>query len=165
MIEEEQIGAREPTAERAEIARLKSELHQEQQRALRALADFENYRRRVERERAGAAEQEKRKLLLALLELADDFERALVHVNDSPESVAEGLYALQRRLHQVLEAQGVKSYESVGHSFDPAVHEALGTVHSDRQAPGTVLDELSRGYRWRDEVLRPARVRVVEERG
>ena len=165
MNEEEQIGMGEKTTERAEIARLKSELHEEQQRALRALADFENYRRRVERERAGAAEQEKRKLLLALLELADDFERALVHVNDSPESVAAGLYALQRRLLQVLEAQGVKSYESVGHSFDPAVHEALGTVHSDRQAPGTVLDELSRGYHWRDEVLRPARVRVVEERG
>src|SRR5262245_44503799 len=136
MNEEEQISAREPTAERAEIARLKTELGQEQQRALRALADFENYRRRVERERADAAEQEKRKLLLALLELADDFERALVHVNDSPESVAEGLYALQRRLLQVLEAQGVKSYESVGRSFDPAVHEALGTVPSDRQAPG-----------------------------
>jgi molecular chaperone GrpE len=165
MSEEEQIGMGEKTAERAEIARLKSELQQEQQRALRALADFENYRRRVERERAGAAEQEKRKLLLALLELADDFERALVHVSDSPESVAEGLYALQRRLHQVLEAQGVKSFESVGHSFDPVVHEALGTVPSDRQAPGTVLDELSRGYHWRDEVLRPARVRVVEERG
>ena len=165
MNEEEQIGTGEKTAERAEIASLKSELYQEQQRALRALADFENYRRRVERERAGAAEQEKRKLLLALLELADDFERALVHVNDSPESVAEGLYALQRRLLQVLEAQGVTSFESVGHSFDPAVHEALGTVRSDRQDPGTVLDELSRGYHWRDEVLRPARVRVVEENG
>jgi molecular chaperone GrpE len=165
MNEEEQIGAGEPTAERAEIARLKSELRQEQQRALRALADFENYRRRVERERAGAAEQEKRKLLLALLELADDFERALVHVKDSPKTVAEGLHALQRRLLQVLEAEGVRSFESVGHSFDPAVHEALGTVHSDRQDPGTVLDELSRGYHWRDEVLRPARVRVVEDNG
>ena len=165
MNEEEQMGAGAAAAAQAEIAHLKSELGQEQQRALRALADFDNYRRRVERERAGAAEQEKRKLLLALLELADDFERALVHVKDSPKTVAEGLYALQRRLLQVLETEGVRSFESVGHSFDPAVHEALGTVHSDRQAPGTVLDELSRGYHWRDEVLRPARVRVVEERG
>jgi molecular chaperone GrpE len=165
MNEEEQIGAVEPTAERAEIARLKSELRQEEQRALRALADFENYRRRVERERAGAAEQEKRKLLLVLLELADDFERALAHVKDSPKTVAEGLHALQRRLLQVLEAEGVRSFESIGHSFDPAVHEALGTVRSDRQEPGTVLDELSRGYHWRDEVLRPARVRVVEDNG
>jgi len=162
MNQEEQTGTGTVTATQAEITRLKSELSQEQQRGLRTLADFENYRRRIERERADAAEQGKRQLLLSLLELADDFERALVHVNDSPESVVKGLHALQRRLLQMLETQGVTSFDSLGHSFDPAVHEAIGTVHSDQQDAGTVLDELSRGYHWRDEVLRPARVRVVQ---
>jgi molecular chaperone GrpE len=150
------------SAERAEIERLQSELSREHSLYLRALADFENYRRRVERESESAAKRDKRELLLALLDLADDFERALTHVNDSPESVVAGLHSIQRRLAGVLEARGVKSFASVGQAFDPAVHEAIGTVQNDQQEAGTVLDELSRGYHWGDEVLRPARVRVVQ---
>src|SRR5437763_3631707 len=141
-------------AAQAEIARLKSELGQEHERYVRTLAEFQNYRRRVERERASAPEQGKRELLLALLELADDFERALVHVQDSPESVAEGLHVLQRRLARVLNTHGVMPFESVGQPFDPARHEAVGTVQSDQQAAGSVFDEVARGYRWGDEVLR-----------
>ena len=116
----------------------------------------------MERERESAAKRDKRELLLALLDVADDFERALTHVNDSSKSVVAGLHSIQRRLAGVLEAQGVKSLESVGQAFDPAMHEAVGTVQNDQQEAGTVLDELSRGYQWGDEVLRPARVRVVQ---
>ena len=149
-------------AERAEVERLQDEINREHNLYLRALADFENYRRRVERERENAAKRGKRELLLAMLDLADDFERALAHIHDSPESVVPGLHTIQRQLASVLKAHGVKPFESVGQSFDPGVHEAVGTVQSDEQESGTVLDELSRGYHWRDEVLRPARVRVVQ---
>jgi molecular chaperone GrpE len=162
MAQREQDTLETASPERAEIERLKGELSQEHGLYLRALADFENYRRRVERERQNAAKRDKRELLLALLDLADDFERALAHVNDSPESVVSGLRTIRRRLASVLEAQGVTSFESVGQAFDPAVHEAIGTVQSDQQEAGTVLDELSRGYHWGDEVLRPARVRVAQ---
>ncbi|RDJ93593.1 nucleotide exchange factor GrpE, partial [Lacticaseibacillus rhamnosus] len=66
------------------------------------------------------------------------------------------MHTIQRRLASVLKAQGVTTFESVGQSFDPAVHEAIGVVQDDEQETGTVLDELSRGYLWGDEVLRPA---------
>jgi molecular chaperone GrpE len=162
MDQEQQSGTAQEVGAQAEITRLKSELQQEQQRGLRTLADFENYRKRVERERASAGEREKRQLLLALLELADDFDRALTHIPNASESVAEGVYALQRRLLRILEAQGVTPFESVGNSFDPALHEALGTIDSDQHDAGTIVEELNRGYHWGNEVLRPARVRVVQ---
>jgi molecular chaperone GrpE len=162
MSQGEQNKVEQVSAEHTEVERLRGELSREHNLYLRALADFENYRRRVERERENAAKRDKRELLLALLDLADNFERALAHINDSPESVAAGLHTIQRRLASVLETQGVTPFESVGQSFDPGVHEAVGILQSDEQEAGTVLDELSRGYHWGDEVLRPARVRVVQ---
>lgn len=146
----------------AEVEGLRAELRQEQDRHLRTRADFENYRRRVERDRDVAARQAKRKLLLALVELADGFERALLHVDESPEAVAAGLDGMQRRLGSVLEAEGVRSFESVGQGFDPTRHEAMATVRGFDGPPGTVVDEAGHGYLWNDELLRPARVRVAE---
>jgi molecular chaperone GrpE len=141
---------------------LRAELQQEHDRYLRTRADFDNYRRRVERDRDVAARQAKRELLKALVDLADGFDRALVHIDDSPESVAAGLHGMQRRLGSLLEAEGVTSFESVGQPFDPTRHEAMATVRDGGGAPGTVVDEAGRGYLWNDELLRPARVRVAE---
>ena len=162
MSQAEQNTVEPASTERAEVERLQDELSREHKLYLRALADFENYRRRVERERENTAKRDKRELLLVLLDLADNFERALAHIQDSPDSVVAGLHTIQRRLASALQAQGVTPFESVGQSFDPGVHEAVGTIQSDEQEAGTVLDELSRGYHWGDEVLRPARVRVVQ---
>ena len=110
-------------------------------RYLRLRADFENYRRRVERDRDVAARQGKRDLLMALVDLADGFDRALAHVDDSPDSVAAGLGGMHRRLDSLLEAEGVRSFESVGQPFDPTRHEAVATVRDGGDAPGTVVDE------------------------
>lgn len=148
--------------EPAGAAGSRAELLKEQDRHLRTRADFENYRRRVERDRDAAARQAKRALLVALVDLADGFDRALLHVEESPESVAAGLHGMQRRLRSLLESEGVTSFESVGRSFDPARHEALATVRDFDGAPGTVVDEAGRGYLWNGELLRPARVRVAE---
>jgi molecular chaperone GrpE len=141
---------------------LRTELQQEHDRHLRTRADFENFRRRVERDRDVSARQAKRDLLLALVDLADSFDRALVHIDESPDSVAAGLHGMQRRLTSLLEAEGVKPFESVGQPFDPTRHEAMATVRDAEGAAGTVVDEAGRGYLWNDELLRPARVRVAE---
>ena len=141
---------------------LRAELQQEHDRYLRTRADFENYRRRVERDRDVAARQAKRELLLALVDLADGFDRALVHIDESPQSVSAGLYGMQRRLCSLLEAEGVEAFESVGQPFDPTRHEAAATVRDFDGPPGTVVDEAGRGYLWKGELLRPARVRVAE---
>ena len=163
-VAEEPVADGTPPAstDEAGVGDLRVELEQEHDRYLRTRADFENYRRRVERDRDMAARQAKRDLLLTLVDMADDFDRALVHIDESPDSVAAGLHGMQRRLSSLLEAEGVKSFESVGQPFDPTRHEAMATVRDADETPGTVVDEAGRGYLWNDTLLRPARVRVAE---
>jgi molecular chaperone GrpE len=146
---------------KVENERLKDDLLRAHDIYLRSVADFDNYRKRIERERASADQEGNRELILSLLNVLDDFGYALKHVTESPASVSEGLYAIHRRLAKVLEKQGVTSFESVGHLFDPALHEAVVSEEVNEIEPGTVLDELSKGYRWGDKLLRPARVRVA----
>jgi molecular chaperone GrpE len=145
--------------ETSEVQRLREELGREHDMYLRALADFDNYRRRVERDREDTARREKRGYLLSLLDLMDGFERALAHLNEDP---AEAVRMLHRQLQAMLEAQGVKGFPSVGEIFNPEVHEAIGSEPSGELEAGTVTQETRRGYRWNDELLRPARVRVAQ---
>ena len=148
--------------EPSEIERLKEEVRREHDMYLRALADYDNYRRRIERERATAARSGKREIILQLLEVLDGFDRALQHVDDAPSSVSEGLQLLHRKLLSLLEAQGVTPLQSLGETFNPELHDAIGTVKSEDVEPGTVAEEMQRGYRWGDDLLRPARVRVAQ---
>jgi molecular chaperone GrpE len=145
----------------SEIERLKEDLRREHDMYLRALADYDNYRRRVERDRSAAARSDKRELILQLLDVLDGFDRALQHMGDAPSAVSEGLQLLQRKLLSVLEAQGVTPLQSLGETFNPERHDAIGTVRNDDVESGTVAEEMQRGYRWGDDVLRPARVRVA----
>ena len=105
-----------------EVERLKEELDAERERGLRTLAEFDNYRRRVRRERARAEQTGKRDLLLALLDVMDDFDRALEHVGESPGAVAEGLRLIHQRLSRVLESNAVTVFQSKGQHFDPTLH-------------------------------------------
>src|SRR5262245_53559345 len=95
--------------------RLKEDLRREHEIYLRSIADFDNYRRRVERERANAARTGRREIVLSLLDILDDFEHALAHIDRSPTSVSAGLRAIHKRLMGLLQAQGVTPFESVGH--------------------------------------------------
>ena len=151
-----------PDDEPSEVERLKEELRREHEMYLRALADFDNYRKRVERERATAARKGTREIILSLLPVLDGFDRALEHLGDKPSPMNEGLLAIHRKLMGLLEAQGVTPFNSVGEAFNPELHEAIGSVQSDAHESGEIVDEVQRGYRWGDEVLRPARVRVAE---
>jgi molecular chaperone GrpE len=146
----------------AETEQLKEEVRREHEMYLRALADFDNYRRRVERERESVSRSGKRDLIVPLLDVIDNFERALEHMGNASASMSKGLEAIHRRLLGLLEAQGITPLESLGEPFDPNLHEAIGSVQSDEYESGTVADEVRRGYRWGDEVLRPARVRVAQ---
>ena len=144
-----------------EIARLNEKLRHKDDVYLRALADFENYRKRIEREQTRAAQKGKRDLVLALLETLDGFDRMLEQTGGDPVSLAQGVRAIYRQLMNQLEAQGVTPFKSQGEPFDPKLHEAVDSVAGGQYEPGTIADELQRGYRWGDEVLRPARVRVA----
>ena len=161
MTQAEQRSDDNASAAQAEIERLKHELSREHDRHLRALADFDNYRKRVQRERDSAAQAGKRQLMLALLDVLDDFERALAYANTAPEAILRGARVIHQRLTDLLQAQGVVPYTSAGQPFDPVLHEAVDVINTDQATSGVVLDELSHGYHWGDEVLRPARVRVA----
>ena len=146
----------------AELARLKEELRREHDMYLRALADFDNYRGRVDRERAKAADSGKRELALPLLDVVDGFDRALAHATKVPAGILEGFQAIHRNLLDLLQGQGVTPVISLGQPFDPAIHEAIGTVEGSDYPTGSVAGEVRRGYRFHNELLRPARVRVAQ---
>jgi molecular chaperone GrpE len=148
-------------AETTELERLQEQLRTEHEMYLRALADFENYRRRVERESARTARDGKREIILSLLEVLDGFDRAFQHAGKNQASF-EGLQAIYRKLLTVLQAQGIAPFDSVGQTFDPALHEAIAAVKANGHPSGVVVDDVQRGYRWGDEVVRPARVRVAQ---
>jgi molecular chaperone GrpE len=143
-----------------ECDRLKEDLRREHERYLRLMADFDNYRRRVQGERTSTAQSGKRSLLLSLVGVLDDFDRALQHAGEMPPAVLEGLQAIHRKLLAQLEAHGVKRFSSVGETFNPDLHEAVGLVSSEQHPSGVVVEEEQPGYRWGDDLLRPARVRV-----
>jgi molecular chaperone GrpE len=149
------------TAQDDEIKQLKEQLRQEHELYLRALADFDNYRRRMEYDRAITASTGKREILLALLEVLDGFELALRHAEDAPSSLTEGIKSIYRQFLTLLEKQNVEPIRSVGETFDARIHEAVDSSPSDQYEPGTVLEEIQRGYHLGDELLRPARVRLA----
>jgi molecular chaperone GrpE len=161
---DEPTESSEPAANdaKAELTRLKAELGREHDMYLRALADFDNYRTRVDRERAKAGDTGKRELVLPLLEVVDGFDRALAHATKVPAGILEGFQAIHRNLLDLLQGQGVTPVISLGQPFDPAIHEAIGTVEGSDYPTGSVAGEVRRGYRFHNELLRPARVRVAQ---
>jgi molecular chaperone GrpE len=144
-----------------EVERLQEELEAERERSLRILAEFDNYRRRVRREQAEAERAGKHEVILEILNVMDDFDRALAHADGTSDAVADGVRLIHQRLVWLLESNGVEPFVSKGRQFDPAVHEALAVAVSDEYESGTVLEEECRGYLWDGELLRPARVLVV----
>jgi molecular chaperone GrpE len=130
-------------------------------RALRILAEFDTYRRRSEKERATAADRGAADVLRELLEVVDNFDRALEHANDDlPDSFLDGLRLVARSLHDVLDRRGIEKIEAVGQPFDPELHEALSSMPGEDVEPNTVLSEVQTGYKLGERVLRAARVIV-----
>ena len=155
-------GAEAPTSGDSIIARLQEDLTTERERRLRLLAEFDNYRRRTKQERALAEETGKREVLLALLDVKDDIDRALLHIRETSDAVADGLRLIQQRFNNLLEARGVTAFESEGEVFDPEIHEAMTMIDGDGEQSGTVYSEHRRGYLMNGKLLRPARVAVLK---
>ena len=154
---------KEPTeVSEDELVRLQDELAAERERGLRLLAEFDNYRRRTNEERAFAEEDGKREVLLALLDVMDDFDRALLHVGTAPNAIADGLRLIRQRFSDVLLANGVTPFDSEGQPFDPTIHEAMTMIDSDDGESGTVYSEARRGYLMNGKLLRPALVAVLK---
>jgi molecular chaperone GrpE len=141
---------------------LREELHRERERHLHTLADFTNYRRRIEREGNKLAESGKREIILPLLDIVDDLERSLQWAGAEGQPFADGVRLSYRKVLALLKDQGVYPFESVGKQFSPELHDAVAVSKDARVKPGTILQELRRGYLWKNVLLRPAQVRVAD---
>lgn len=160
-------------AVRAELEALRGELAAARQQAdeyLAALqrerAEFTNYRRRTSEEREAMLGLAGEDLIRKVLGLADDFDRAIdarpAELADNPW--VEGIVAIDRKLRQLLESEGVTAIDaSSGRPFDPREHEAIANVPGTGRPEGEIVEEVRRGYRLRDRVLRPALVAVAAE--
>jgi molecular chaperone GrpE len=132
---------------------------------VRLQADFENYRKRIEKERDQARHRGVEHLIEQLLPVLDGFDRALAaHDDPAYEEYRKGFELIRKQLWDVLAKQGVHRIESVGKEFDPNVHHAIEHVPTTDYPDGAVIDELQPGYTFHHRVLRPAMVRVASGR-
>src|SRR5579884_190764 len=133
--------------------------------AQRIQADFQNYRRRTEQERAEALERGRAEVVLQILPVLDDFERALAALPPErhEEEWVQGLRLIERKLRAVLESLGVERIAAEGRPFDPWEHEAVAHEAREGVEPGTVAAVTRQGYRLGNRVLRPAQVVVARE--
>jgi len=145
----------------AELEQFKADAAEMLDRLQRSQAEFANFRRRIDQERDLQRARATENLIRKLLPVADDFDRALRVVPAGIESDPwfEGIRLVERKLWNVLEAEGISLMESVGQPFDPSRHEAI-MVDEDAGVADTVVEEFQRGYFVHDSVLRPAMVKV-----
>jgi molecular chaperone GrpE len=154
-----------PAAEKTlaeQIAKLQAENKDLLNTLVRLQADFENYRKRIERDRHHENRRTLASLVENLLPVLDAFERAMAaHDDPAYEEYRKGFELIQKRLWDALAKQGLERIEAVGKHFNPHEHHAIERVESHEHPDGTVIGELQAGYKLHDKVLRPAMVRVA----
>jgi molecular chaperone GrpE len=156
--------------DRAQCARLLVDLAKEafdkQDRWIRSVAELDNFRKRTAQERQKLLKYRNEELLLDLLPVLDNFERAMEHSEHSSrsEGFLEGVRMIAQMLSDALAKHGVTKIDSLGRPFDPTMHEAIAAVPAVGQEPNTVIDVVEDGYMYQDRLLRPARVVVAANR-
>ncbi|MGC2421758.1 MAG: nucleotide exchange factor GrpE [Candidatus Acidiferrales bacterium] len=148
-----------------QVEKLQAEKQELMNMLVRRQADFENYRKRVEKERHQDRERGVELLIEKTLPVLDAIDNALVAEHDTPgaEEYRKGFELIRRQLWDVLAKQGVSRIETTGKQFNPHFHHAIESVEGTEHAGGTVISELQPGYVFHDRVLRPAMVRVAAE--
>lgn len=147
-----------------QIEQLKAQLDEANSERLRAIADFQNFRRRTQQEMATFRMLAAENLIADLLPILDNFERTVQHLQAGadPEKMLAGIHAVERQLRSVLESQNLKRIPAMGVPFDPEVHEAVALEASTEHPDDTIIAELEPGYKIGDKVIRPARVKVAK---
>lgn len=156
----------------AALAVLEKERDTLKEQLLRAVADFDNYRKRIERERRELSDYAATDVLLELLPIIDNFERALQAPAAAPgatagrpaesEAFKKGVELIHKQMLDLLRKRGVTLIDALGADFDPNVHQAVIHEPSDEHREGEVMQELQRGYKLGDRLLRPAMVKVAK---
>ena len=164
---EEQPEPQDPpadeTVETVDVDALKAERDSLQDRLLRTAAEFDNYRKRIDRERRDQSESAAAGLLAEILPVVDNLERAL-QAPSGPEAAGyrAGVELIHRQLMDMLRKRGVTPIEARGADFDPRFHQAVSQETSDAHRDGEVMQEMQRGYMLGERLLRPAMVKVAK---
>jgi len=147
------------------IAELEKEAAELKDKFLRKVAEFENYKRRTENDQFNLIKYSAASFIVRLLPVIDDFERSLDHIEDAKDidAIKEGLKLIYGKLKKALDEEGVKKIDAVGKPFDVEYHEAIMQRPDDSVEPHTVLNEVEKGYLYKDKVIRHSKVIVSEE--
>lgn len=145
------------------VAALQQERDDLQERLLRSAAEFDNYRKRTERERRELSDAVAADLIRDVLPILDDLERAMAAAPDSPDpALRSGVELIHRQLLEVLKRRGAEPLETMGEDFDPAWHESIASEPADGRRDGEIVGEIRRGYRIGRKLIRPAMVKVAK---
>ena len=144
-----------------ELARAEAERDQYLDALQRLKAEFDNYRKRTERDREAVVTGAQRELVRGLLPVMDNLERAVAALGERGDEIVAGLEMVRGQLAGLLAGHGVEEIEAAGRKFDPNVHEAVAQVPSAEHPDGAVVEVIEKGYRISDHVLRPSRVVVA----
>jgi len=156
--------AGETTAASDDLSRAVEERDQLRDRLLRTTAEFDNFRKRVDRDRREMADRAAESLLLDLLPVVDDLERALAveATGEGADAYRRGVELIHKQLSELLARRGVKVLDALGADFDPHLHQAVASEPADGRRDGEVVDVLRTGYLLNDRLLRPAMVKVAQ---
>ena len=148
-----------------ELERLKQEVKEAKDQYLRTLAEFDNAKKRLHREKEEFARFASETMVRELLPIVDSLDQALVAVDkqSDPQAVIKGVHLIYRQLLGLLEKEGVKRISTVGERFDPHKHEAVAQVETDGKPEDTVAEEVQVGYTMHGKVIRPAIVKVAKK--
>ncbi|WP_082233786.1 nucleotide exchange factor GrpE [Halobacillus massiliensis] len=148
--------------EQSEVDELKEEKDELQNRLLRLQADYDNFRRRTQKEKEADRKYRVQSLVEELVPVLDNFERALQVeiVGDAAENLASGMKMVYSQLQSALEKEGVEEIPAEGEVFDPHLHQAVMQVEDENYESNVVVEQLQKGYRLKDRVIRPAMVKV-----
>ena len=163
--QEEEVAESQEEAESeddglAELEAARAEAAANYDRYVRAVAELDNYRKRTVRMRAETRDETLRDVLLQVAPILDNLRRALRQETQEADALKQGVELICGQFNDVLKGYGLTEIESVGQPFDPEVHEALAEVPDDEHTPGTVIEEMEKGYKLNDKVVRYARVVV-----
>ena len=146
----------------AELSQAKAKADEHYNHLLRLQAEFDNYRRRTQKEKTEIIKHASERLVTELLPVLDNFERAAASAQSNPDfnAFSQGVDMIFRQLQTALNKEGLKGIEAVGQPFDPNLHDAVLRVESDEHPENTVVEELQKGYYLKEKVLRPSMVKV-----
>ena len=164
---DEVAGEQEASLTRQLLQQTQQELTETKERYLRTLADLANLKKRMTQENKEAWQRSAVTVVQELLPILDNFERALAAIEETTDfaTLREGVELIYNQLQMSLQRLGVEPIAALGQQFDPFWHEAAGQVPTDEYEEGSVVNEIQRGYRIGDRVVRPSRVAVASPAG